>query len=78
METFKQAMKRYRKESGLEFIEPDQVKSVHRGNAWLLSDGSGTMVALVTPDQVLYGLSLKRWYFRKRQAAAQIQADMRR
>jgi hypothetical protein len=75
--TFKQAAKRYRKQSGTDFIEPDMSKCVHRGDAWLLSDGSGTMIALVTADEVLHGLSLKRWNFRERQAAAQIQEDMR-
>ena len=75
---YKKAAKRYRTESGTDYIEPCQSKSVHRGDAWLLSDGSGQMVALVTPDAVLYGLDLKRWHFRERQAVQQIQEDMRR
>jgi hypothetical protein len=75
--TFKQAAKRYRKESGLDFIEPDMSKCVHRGDAWLLSDGNGTMIALVADDQVLFGASLHRWYANERQAVTQMQEDMR-
>lgn len=76
--TFKQAAKRYRKQSGTDFIEPCQKKSVHRGDAWLLSNGDGQMVGLVTNNEVLFGLTLRRWSFRKRQAAEQLQEDMRR
>ena len=76
--TFKQAAKRYRTESGTDFIEPDMSKCVNKGDAWLLSDGNGQMIALVTGDEVLYGLELRRWSFRKRQASEQLQEDMRK
>ena len=76
--TFKQVAKRYREASGTDYIEPNQSKSIHRGDAWLLSDGNGQMIALVTGDEVLYGLELRRWSFRKRQAAEQLQEDMRK
>ena len=74
--TYKKAAKRYREAAGSDFIEPCQKKSVAKGDAWLLSDAAGQMVALVTGDGVLSGLALKRWNFREREAVQQMQEDV--
>ena len=76
--TYKKAAKRYREAAGSDFIEPCQKTSVARAHAWLLSDSDGQMIALVTNDGVLFGMNLKRWNFREREAAQQMQEDMRR
>ena len=74
--TYKKAAKRYREAAGSDFIEPCQKKSVAKGDAWLLSDAAGQMVALVLPDQVLFGMELRRWNFREREAVQTIQQDV--
>ena len=72
---FKKANKLYKAESGTDYCEPCQSQSAHKGDAWLLSDRDGRMVALVLPDQVLFGLELRRWNFREREAVQQMQED---
>ena len=72
---FKKAAKKYREAAGADFIEPNQKKSVARAHAWLLSDGGGQMIALVTNDGVLFGMNLKRWNCREREAVQQMQED---
>ena len=72
---FKKAARKYRESAGADFVEPCQSQSAHKGDAWLLSDRDGRMVALVLPDQVLFGLELRRWNFREREAVQQMQED---
>lgn len=62
METYKDAVKRYKAESGNQFIQPNKAKSRHINGVWHLIAKDGAVVCLAPPDSLAFGARLALYY----------------